>query len=1268
MPLTRHITAVIVLAALYLGLGMLGLQAAFQQGWASAVFPASGLALASFLLLGYRAWAGIWLGALVLNLWPAYASAQALSSASILMSCAMSVGATLEALAGAYLLRRFVGSLSPFDGAQDVIKFVFIVTLSCTVSATIGVLALCLNGITTWADFDHSWFTWWTGDILGMLVVTPLLITWSQPTRFTFNASRLPEAVLLTVLLTATAQSIFGGWSALSTSGYPISFLVTPFLMWAAFRFGPRGAATASVLTSSITIWGTMRGIGPFAQQSYADASLNLSLLLLQSYMAFTSLMVLVLAAVTSERQRAEAEVQSLITELEQRVAERTTQLEETNQQLSKEIVERKQAEELLREREERFRRIFEEGPLGIAVVGLDNSIRHANAQLCRMLGYPEEELKSRKAAEITHPDDIGAHDHLRQQLFAGEISSYQVERRYLTKGGQVLSGSLTAALIRDQEGHPLYALAIIEDITQRKQAEQAVRESEERFQFMAATSGDALYQLRYDSLAYDYISPAIATLTGYSPEEINTIGLRHLIERVEGTITYSEFPDEETRQRVREHGEYSADYLVRTKEGDLKWLGDHSFPWWDDNGEVIGSVGSLSDITQRKHNEEALRISVERFQILSRATNDAVWDWNFLTDEVWWNESFEALFGYSRESIEPGADSWKRRIHPDDLERVSNGIHAVIESGQQSWSDEYRFRRADDSYADIFDRGFLIHDGNGRPIRMVGSMQDITQRKEWEAKLKAREMQLAEAQRIAHIGSWEWDISTNEVCWSDELYRIFGWQPQEFKVTPMNSQEQVHADDRELVERLVSQCLREHQPVNIHHRILRRDGAERIIHARARVVVGVDGNPVRMFGTTQDATELQQAQQELQQLNNQLEEHVVQRTRQYVEAKEEAERANEAKSVFLSRMSHELRTPLNAILGFGQVLQSEDLDEYQHDSVNHILKGGEHLLNLINEVLDIARVESGHMDLSLEPVLVWEVVKEAVDLINPLAGTKGIQIDNTISPEGETHVQADRQRFKQVLINLLSNAVKYNRPGGYIHIFCQQVPAGQLRISVRDSGRGIAPQDLPQLFKPFERLGAKHTNIEGTGLGLTLSKRLIEAMQGHMGVESTLGEGSLFFVELTLAQSPLEQIVTQQGMESIQKQENTTSIIKHLLLIEDNLSNLRLIEMIIQRRPHIRLLAAMQGSIGLDMARQHQPDLILLDLHLPDITGHEVLRHLKESPETKDIPVVICSADATPTQVERLLVQGACAYLTKPINVKQFLQTLDETLRSDEM
>jgi CheY-like chemotaxis protein len=378
------------------------------------------------------------------------------------------------------------------------------------------------------------------------------------------------------------------------------------------------------------------------------------------------------------------------------------------------------------------------------------------------------------------------------------------------------------------------------------------------------------------------------------------------------------------------------------------------------------------------------------------------------------------------------------------------------------------------------------------------------------------------------------------------------------------------------------------------------------------------------------------------------------------VQARAEAESANRAKNEFLSRTSHELRTPLNAILGFGQLLEMDDLEPHQKSSVEDILSAGRHLLKLIDEVLDISRIEAGRLALSMEPVMVGDVADSAMSVMRPLAAQRGISLNVEIGVTRPLHVHADRQRLHQVLLNLLSNAIKYNCKYGSVTLLCVQA-GDRLHFEVVDTGPGIAEDKIHRLFSAFDRLGAEESQVEGTGLGLALSKSLCEAMGGSLEVKSVVGTGSRFWVDLPLVAGQAEEQAPQLAPVGQVASPNEAEVT--ILYIEDNPSNLKLVQRILERWRKVVLLSSIQGSVGIELAQRHHPDLVLLDLHLPDRHGSEVLDELRSDPETADIPVVVVSADATPGEVQRLRDKGAVDYVTKPLDVGQFLAALERVL-----
>jgi PAS domain S-box-containing protein len=568
--------------------------------------------------------------------------------------------------------------------------------------------------------------------------------------------------------------------------------------------------------------------------------------------------------------------------------------------------------------------------------------------------------------------------------------------------------------------------------------------------------------------------------------------------------------------------------------------------------------------------------------------------------------------------------------VHPEDRERTAAETASLADEGYRTVDFENRYQCKDGNYRALVWSATSLHE-EGLIYAMA---RDRTAAKQAEDELRSSERFLSSV--LENLPNMVFVKDAKELRFlrfnrAGEL--LLGTSREE--LIGKSDYDLFPAEEADFFVRKDREVLASGEVLDIpQESIETASNGARILHTRKISIADEDGKPRYLLGISDDITDRNLAERAAE------------------AARDEAERANRAKSEFLSRMSHELRTPLNAVIGFGQLLELDDLDQRQREGVEQILKGGRHLLELINEVLDISRIESGTMTMSVEPVHLGSVLAEALSLIRPLADDAQVRLTGDPSELAEVHVRADQQRLKQVLINLLSNAVKYNRPGGEVRVGTTPSVDGRVEVAVADTGHGMTAEQLERLFDPFDRLGAESGEVEGTGLGMPLSIGLMEAMGGTIRAESEPGAGTTMRVELPAAPAPLA-LASANGEP---KPEHLVSEDRTIVYVEDNLSNLKLVEQTLERLPAVRLIPAMYGQLGFELARQHRPDMILLDLHLPDLHGHEVLERLKTDAVTRDIPVVVVSADATRAQVERLLAAGAAEYLTKPIDVERLL------------
>ncbi|MDP3191479.1 MASE3 domain-containing protein [Rhodoferax sp.] len=631
-------------------------------------------------------------------------------------------------------------------------------------------------------------------------------------------------------------------------------------------------------------------------------------------------------------------------------------------------------------------------------------------------------------------------------------------------------------------------------------------------------------------------------------------------------------------------------------------------------------------------------------------------------------NPYFERLTGYALAEIQ-GKEWFATFIPARDQERIralfqqsthetpvrGNVNPIVIRSGEEreiEWNDQ------------------PLRDAKGAITGLLAIGLDVTGQRKMEVELRQAYGENQAVTQAVHDILYMLDESGRLIWWNQQLETITGLGPDILKGMP--GVEFFVEADRAVVAHALGQALVSGYG-ETEARLITRNGPVGY-HYNGVLVHDAQGKIIGMAGVGRDISErlesleaLQRSERELKALNESLEARVDARTAELSAAREEAERANAAKSEFLSRMSHELRTPLNAILGFGKLLETDPahpLTAMQADHVHEILHGGKHLLALVNEVLDLARIESGRLDVSMETVAVEPLIEACMAQIRPLAVQRGISM--TLETHTPCTVQADFTRLQQVLLNLLSNAVKYNREGGTVRLHCVASGVQHVRISVQDSGFGIAAESLPRLFKPFERLESAYQGIEGTGIGLALAKKLVEAMHGEIGLHSVPGEGSTFWFELPLGASAPNAPEDTPAAASTSAAPAVAGDRRRLLYVEDNPANLRLVEKILAKRQDIDFIAAASGEAWLNLAIQAHPDLILLNIDLPGIDGNQMLRQFKANPATRDIRVVAVAANAMPRDIARGMAAGFFDYLAKPLDVRKFIDLLDRAMKDN--
>lgn len=899
----------------------------------------------------------------------------------------------------------------------------------------------------------------------------------------------------------------------------------------------------------------------------------------------------------------------------------------------------REQAEEMrttLYERERQQQALNAHAIVSAADVA--GNITYVNDKFCEISGYSRNELlgqNHRIVKSSEHPPEFFldmwctiAHGN----IWRGEVCN----RR---KDGSVYWVETSIVPFLDSTGRPYQYVSIRTDITHIKESEMRLRLLERALE--ASTSSISIVDACKPDTPLIYVNPAFERLTGYSRDEVIGRNCRFL----QGKEVAQPGLDE-IRAVLREGRAGEALLHNYRKDGTAFWNDMRIAPVHDGQGRLTHFIGIADDITERRQIDDALRESEERLRRSQLYANIGTWDWNIRTGELICSERIAALFGEPDSELGRSNKSFFKNVHPDDRQQLIDAIDACVQQGAE-FNIEFRCLWPDGTVRWLLERGDVTRDAEGKPLNMLGVVQDITKRKLAELKILEEQARLVIFNHIIENVA-DAVITIDAVgsigSFNPAAERLFGYKASEIIGSNVNllMPEPYHSEH----DQYLARYMEGQSAGNIGKlRELKGQHKDGTVFPMELAVTAMEiDNTTYFAGILRDISERKQYEQAI------------------IAARDEAELANNAKSEFLSSMSHELRTPMNAILGFGQLLQIDDsLNEDQADYLDEMIKAGHHLLELINEVLDLSRIESGNVDLSLEPLSCNELVAECLALVKPIAQKQDISLN--VAPIGSYLVRADRTRLKQVLLNLLSNAIKYNRPQGEVSI---QVSAldGVVRMAVSDTGYGIPAARQQELFQPFSRLGAEATAIEGTGIGLTISRRLVGMMGGRIGMQSEEGQGSTFWIELpefvsgagNLGNDPAQQVITA-GAPLIGACRYT------VLYIEDNPANLRLIAQILGRNPSVRLITAHTPELGLELASARSPELILLDINLPGMDGYQVLSILRSDNALKKIPVVAISANATQRDIDRGLAAGFDEYITKPVNIGHFLETVDRLL-----
>lgn len=671
-------------------------------------------------------------------------------------------------------------------------------------------------------------------------------------------------------------------------------------------------------------------------------------------------------------------------------------------------------------------------------------------------------------------------------------------------------------------------------------------------------------------------VNDTFCRISGYTREEL--LGQDH---RMVNSGIHSKTFFKQMWQTISAGQAWTGEICNRTKNGELYWVESSIVPILDAHGQPQKYISIRTDVTHLKQTEQKL---IEA-QTLAKLGH---WEADLITGALEWSDNIYDIFGFDKAHFSPSVEAFKQAVHPEDVELVEasereasvSGIHNVV----------HRIVRPDGEIRYVHELG-QGHHQDGKLVRLSGTVQDITDLKEAEAALKKSEQRLNLSQRFANIGTWDWDIKTNELFWSERISPLFGGAESELDTSYDSFLNAVHPEDRQKVIEAVTNCIEHGAEYDIEHRVIWQDGSVRWLHEQGDTVRDQDGKATNMLGVVQDITRRKEAEENL------------------IQALERAEKADKAKSEFLSSMSHELRTPLNSIIGFSDLLSMAGLSEKEQNQVNHISESGHHLLALINQLLELSKIEQGEVELKMMDVGLEDIIHYCLSTVDPMAQKYFVELERPDWTTFNYHVYADEIKLKQVMLNFLSNAIKYNRPKGKVTLSAELMDGNKVRVSVTDTGYGIPKDKQSSVFNSYDRLGHESSSIEGTGIGLNITQQLVFLMGGDIGFSSQENKGSCFWVDFPL--SNIAQANVQQ--ETPVEQKVVSSALMKVLLVDNQPQNMHVMAGLGKTGELMELNVAPDIELGMSMAKTLKPDVVFIGMALTKEAAQDAVSKLKQ-------------------------------------------------------